>query len=74
MPTSRLSSKSQITLPKEVRERAGLAPGDYVTYELRDDTIVLRKVDPFDAAFHRALEGALEEWASPQDDEVFGDL
>lgn len=74
MPAGKLSSKHQITVPKEVREATGLQAGDYVAYEVRGDEVILRRVEPFDAAFHKALETTLEEWASPEDDEAFGDL
>lgn len=74
MVVGKLSSKNQITLPKEVRESVGLTAGDYVAYEVRQDEVILRRVEPFDAAFHRALETTLEEWASPEDDEAFRDL
>lgn len=74
MTTSRVSSKSQVTLPKAVRDSVGLHPGDTVAYEVRGDEVILRKVEPFDAAFHKALESTLGEWASPQDEQAFRDL
>lgn len=43
-------------------------------YEIRDDEVVLRRVEPFDAAFHAALSVTLEEWSSPEDEEAFRDL
>lgn len=39
--TSRLTSKSQITVPSVVRERLGLRPGDRGIWILRDDEAVL---------------------------------
>ena len=74
MIMSKLSSKSQITVPREVRDAIGLEPGDHVAYFVRGDEVILRRVDPFDAAFHAALESTLEEWASPEDDDAFHDL
>jgi len=32
------------------------------------------RVAPFDAAYHAAVAETLEEWASPEDEEAFGDL
>jgi antitoxin PrlF len=32
MPGSRISSKGQVTIPQEVRERLGLRPGDRVEF------------------------------------------
>lgn len=71
---SRLSSKGQVTLPKEVRERIGAKPGDMIVYEIRGNSVRLRRLDPFDGAYHAALSATLDEWASPEDDEAFGDL
>ncbi len=72
--TSRISAKGQVTIPKQVREGIGLQPGDYVAYELHDGVVILRKAEPFDAGYHRALASTLSEWNSPADDEAFRDL
>ena len=40
MATSTLTSKGQVTIPKEVRERLGLEPGDRLAFEVREDGIV----------------------------------
>ena len=72
---SRLSSKGQVTIPKEVRDSLGLEPGDFVTYQLADgDSVILRRVEPYDAAYHLAVSETLEEWGSAEDDEAFRDL
>jgi len=74
MQLSRLSAKGQVTVPKEVREILGLKPGDMIAYEVQNGTVTLRRVEPFDAAFHRALSATLDEWAMPEGDEAFRDL
>ena len=74
MHTSRLSKKSQVTVPLEVRRAAGLKPGDLVRYDVKDGVVTFRRVDPFDAAFHEALTQTLAEWGSDEDDEAFRDL
>lgn len=71
---SRLSSKGQVTIPVEVREKLQLEPGDRVVYEIENDQAVLRRAEPIDVAFHAALSETLDEWASPEDDEAFRDL
>jgi len=71
---SRLSSKGQVTIPSEVRERLNLEPGDTVIYEVEEERAVLRRAEPFDIAYHAALAETLEEWTSPEDEEAFGDL
>ncbi len=72
--TSRVSAKGQVTIPKEIREGIGLQPGDLVVYELQDGVAVLRKAEPFDAAYHRALSTTLSEWTSPADEQAFRGL
>lgn len=74
MLTSRLSSKGQVTIPKEVRDELDLDPGDVVGYEVREGVVILRRVEPFDRAFHGALAETLDEWATPEDEEAFRDL
>jgi len=74
MQTSKLSSKGQVTIPREIREKVGLEPGHLVTYEVKDGVIILKRVEPFEAAFHEALSKTLDEWNSPEDEEAFRDL
>ena len=74
MHTSKLSRKSQITLPREVRQALGARPGDTIVYELDGNVVRLKRLYPFDAAFHRALSSTLSEWVSDEDDEAFDAL
>ena len=74
MTYARLTSKGQVTVPKEVRAQLRLEPGDVLSYEVEGDEVRVRKVGRFDAAWHRALSGTLEEWNSAEDDEAFRDL
>ncbi len=74
MHLSRLSAKGQVTVPKEIRELLKLEPGDTIAYEVHNGTVTLRRVEPFDAAFHKALSATLDEWSTPEDDEAFRDL
>ena len=41
MPRSTLTSKGQITLPKEIRDHLGLETGDRVSFEIRDGSVVV---------------------------------
>ena len=40
MPTSTISSKGQVTIPKEVRETLRLEVGDRLAFEVREDGVV----------------------------------
>lgn len=42
--TSRVTDKGQTTIPKELREKYGIEPGDTVAWEDTDDGLVVRKV------------------------------
>ena len=74
MLVSKISKKGQVTIPKIVRESLRAKPGDWIEYEVRDNVIQLRRVEPFDRAFHAALSDTLTEWASAEDEEAFRDL
>jgi antitoxin PrlF len=72
--TSRLSSKGQVTIPREIRAGLHLEAGDLVAYDLKDGKAILRRAEPFDAAYHSALSETVEEWGSVDDDKAFHDL
>ena len=40
----KIASKGQVTIPAEIRERAGLLPGTEVEFELRRGRAVIKKV------------------------------
>jgi antitoxin PrlF len=51
MITARVTSKGQVTIPKEVREKLGVHPGEDIGFEEKDGLLVVRKViaeSPFD--------------------------
>ena len=43
---STISSKGQVTVPAEVRERLGLRPGTRVAFELQNEGALLRRIVP----------------------------
>jgi AbrB family looped-hinge helix DNA binding protein len=73
-PTSRITSKGQTTIPRAIREKLSLKPGDVVVYELDKDEVRLRKQTPLDVAYLRAVQTTLSEWDSPEDAAAFDDL
>lgn len=44
-----ITSKGQITIPKEIRDALGLYPGTRVEFELQDGKLILRKRVPREA-------------------------
>jgi AbrB family looped-hinge helix DNA binding protein len=53
---TRLSTKRQVTLPLQVVEALGLAPGDELRVEVEGDRIVLRREDGLAARRLRAID------------------
>jgi antitoxin PrlF len=70
-PVSRLTSKAQTVIPKAVREKLGLKPGDLLRYIVDRDRIVIEKVkgEPEDDPF-----ATFTEWASEADEKAFKSL
>jgi antitoxin PrlF len=51
MITAKVTSKGQVTIPKKVRERLGVQPGEEVGFEEKDGTVYIKKAatkSPFD--------------------------
>lgn len=71
MLTSKLTSKSQTTIPQAVRAALGLRPGDEILYRIDDGQVVLAKA--------RAVQGddpfkTFDEWDSEADRQAYADL
>lgn len=48
---AKVTSKGQVTIPKEVRERLGVRPGEAIGFEEKDGMLVITKAvtnSPFD--------------------------
>jgi AbrB family looped-hinge helix DNA binding protein len=41
--TYKVGAKGQVVLPKELRERHGIQPGDEVTFDEREEAILVRR-------------------------------
>jgi antitoxin PrlF len=73
--TSKLTTKSQATIPGKVRKLLGLHPGDSVAFEVdKNKKVMIRKATPIDFEFAKALEGTLSEWSSKNDEEAYSGL
>lgn len=70
-PVSRLTSKAQTVIPKTVREKLGVKPGDLLRYIEENNRIVIEKVrdeaedDPF---------ATFTEWSSEADERAYKNL
>jgi AbrB family looped-hinge helix DNA binding protein len=69
--TARVSTKAQLVLPKRIRERLGINPGDLVRFVERDGAVVIERLEREPAEDPFAL---FDEWSSAADAEAYGDL
>lgn len=77
MPTAvgKITSKSQTTIPREIRDALGIGPGDLIAWEVKVGGMAcVRRVEPLDVDYLRALDNTLSEWASEADEEAWRDL
>lgn len=72
---AKITSKCQTTIPQEIRAALHLTPGDTIVWELIEGGMArVRRLDPLDVDYLRALEGTLGEWHSSADEEAYRDL
>lgn len=72
---ARITAKGQTTIPADIRAALKVGPGDLLAWELVDANVVqVRRVQALDLEYLRAIEGTLDEWNSPADEEAYRDL
>ena len=71
MITSKITSKSQTTIPQPVRAALHLGAGDELAYRIEGDHVILTKArgEPLDDPFI-----TFHEWSSEADQRAYGDL
>lgn len=72
---AKITAKGQTTIPAAIRAALQVAPGDALLWELQDDgTARVRRVQPLDVEYLKAVEGTLTEWATREDEEAYREL
>lgn len=72
---AKITAKGQTTIPQGVRTALHVGPGDFIAWEVgADGTATVRRVQPMDIEYLRAIEGTLGEWATAADEEAYRDL
>ena len=75
MEFSKLTTKYQTTIPKSIRHKLNLQPGDYIQFQELDGRVMVDKVRNIDADYLQAVGTTLEsEWLSTADEEAYADL
>ena len=71
---SRLTTKYQATVPRLVWVWLGVVAGDSSAFVVEADRVSVRRAEPLDREYARALSGTMSEWLSPADEQAYRDL
>lgn len=72
---AKITAKGQTTIPQDIRAALHVGPGDLIAWDIDEDgTARVRRVQPLDIEYLRAVEGTLSEWAGEADEEAYRDL
>ena len=72
---AKITAKGQTTIPQDIRAALKVVPGDLIAWEMGNDgSATVRRVQPMDMEYLRAVEGTLGEWAGAADEEAYRDL
>ena len=75
LAVGKITAKGQTTIPQEVRSALHVAPGDLIAWDVSaDGSATVRRVQPLDIEYLRALEGTLSEWSSAEDEAAYREL
>lgn len=72
---AKVTSKCQTTVPQEIRAILDIKPGDLLAWEqTASGAVQVRRVQPLDLEYLRAVEGTMSEWSGKADEEAYRDL
>ena len=72
---AKITAKGQTTIPQDVRAALNVLPGDLIAWEVgTDGTAVVRRVQPMDVEYLRAVQGTLVEWAGAAGEKAYRDF
>ncbi len=74
MKFSRVTASGRTTIPRSIREAAGLYAGDTLAFETDGEQVVARKVLQGGDGAARDVSETMSEWTSAQDEEAWHDL
>lgn len=74
MELSKITARGQTTIPKTIRDAAGLREGDVLAFEVEGDHLVVRKLTPGQDDYLRGLSKTMTEWTSAEDEAAWRDL
>lgn len=73
--SSKITSKGQTTIPVNIRQALHLNAGDEILFHLEGEQVVIRKAQPLDIEYLKAIQSSfVSEWESQEDCEAFDGL
>ena len=74
MELARITARGRTTIPKAIREAAGLREGDMLAFEVEGDHLRVCRIVPDRDGYLLGLSGTMNEWASPEDEDAWRGL
>ncbi|EAT58168.1 AbrB/MazE/SpoVT family DNA-binding domain-containing protein [Chlorobium ferrooxidans] len=74
MDIAKITSKGQTTIPVSIRKAAQLEAGDTVTFEYKNDSVIIRKIRMAGDDYLKSISETLNEWNSAEDEEAWHEL
>ena len=71
---ARIGARGRTTIPKAIREAAGLHEGDVIAFGIEGDRLVVQKVVLEREEYLHGLGKMKGEWLSPEDEKAWRDL
>ncbi|MCX7113584.1 MAG: type II toxin-antitoxin system PrlF family antitoxin [Proteobacteria bacterium] len=72
---AKITTKGQTTIPQDIRAALHVGAGDLIAWEMVEDgTARVRRIQPLDIEYLRAIEGTLSEWSGEADEEAYRGL
>ena len=72
---AKITAKGQTTIPQEIRAALHVVPGDLIAWEVDVEGVAtVRRVQPLDLDYLRAVEGTLGEWSGAADEDAYRGL
>jgi len=72
---AKITAKGQTTIPADIRVAMGIGPGDLIAWDITAAGIArVRRIQPADLEYLKAVEATLSEWQGPADEEAYRDL
>lgn len=67
---SKITTKSQTVIPRDIRDKLGLKPGDHVRYRDTPHGVIIEKAPPTDDDPFAIF----TEWSTVEDDKAYAEL